>query len=154
MEEFALQWKIGHTGTAADLIMTASGRTVTVHTTYLGDGLGELVRSALDLLRGSRSSIALLLSEPGGTWLFFTDSRHHVFLQLVEFPNVWSESLWAGGSLVWSGRIGVNQYAYESLKIAEGALEYYGDAEFYLAKWGARFPAEEVSEVRDLLRAA
>lgn len=125
---------------------------VELHTSYVGDGLGSVLQAAIDLSLGAGSTIALLPDEPGGTYLFFGGANDDVYLQIVTFPNVqMAESRWAGGQVLWHGRVDVQQFVTHAAAMAADLLEGIGGVDSYANAWGGiRFPAERLARLRDL----
>lgn len=121
-----------------------------MHTTYLGDGLGSIVKAANDLRLGSSSAIAFIPAEPGGTCLFFAGAGEDAYLQVVQFADMQSESArWSGGILRWHGRVGVSQFIRGVMLMAEGVLMQCGGADAYSRAWGGiPFPARELDILR------
>ncbi|MFI2364478.1 hypothetical protein [Promicromonospora sp. NPDC019610] len=148
---FELVWRTGAVGSSADLTWRYMGAAISMHTTYVGNGLGSLVRSALDLRCGSSSAIAVLPGEPGGTYLFFQDAAREVYVQVVQFPDVWSEERWGGGDLLWSGRLPVAEYISQVVVVADSVIAQHGGADEYSKDWGGiEFPMSDVSKLRSL----
>ncbi|GAA1778056.1 hypothetical protein GCM10009681_56380 [Luedemannella helvata] len=150
MDEFSLRWHIAAPGSAT-FSMSSSQETVDVHTTYVGDGLGSVLQAAIDLQGGSSSAIAFLPGEPGGTCLFFAGADSDVYLQVVQFEDMSSESRrWTGGRLRWHDRISVKSFACQVALMAEEALARSGGVEAYRAAWGGvAFPSKKLQLLRD-----
>lgn len=150
MDELALHWTITLPGSAM-LRVNFSHETVEVHTTYIGDGLGSIVRAAVDLKLGSSTAIAFLPAEPGGTCLFFTDAGEDVYLQIVRFVDMQSESgRWSGGSLLWHGRVGVGTFVDCVAQMADSLLVRSGGSGAFAELWGGiPFPVNELKALRD-----
>ena len=149
MDTFELRWKMGNVG-SADLVVGFSQEFVEVHTTYVGYGLGSLVRAAADLRLGSSSAIAYLPGEPGGTCLFFGGAGEVVYLQVVHFSRMDPESSrWSGGSLRWQGQVGVREFIRCVVSMADEVLVSCGGQDGYMRAWGGiSFPAREVEALR------
>ena len=124
--------------------------TVEVHTTYVGDGLGSVLQAALDLQVGSSSAIAFLPAEPGGTCLFFAAAANDVYLQVVYFKDMTSESTgWSGGGLRWHETLSVQRFIRGVVVMAEEVLADCGGADAYSAAWGGiAFPGEKLHHLR------
>lgn len=150
MDEFFLRWHIVSPGSATYSLIL-SPETVELHTTYVGDGLGSVLQAALDLQGGSSSAIAFLPAEPGGTCLFFAGADSDVYLQVVHFEDMSSESgRWSGGRLRWNGRISVKRFIRQVVFMAEDVLAQCGGADAYSVAWGGiAFPAEKLQLLRD-----
>jgi hypothetical protein len=149
MSEFALQWLVGEVRSSADVVCIVDEQEFRFRTTYVGDGLGSIIKSALDLKMGSSSAIATLPAEPQGVRLLFSDAGGSAYLQIVEFPDVWSESRWSGGRLRWSGRVDVGKYAREVLGMADSVIAAFGSIEAYERAWAPLgFPLDELSALR------
>lgn len=148
---FELVWRTGAVASSADLTWRSVGAAVSMHTTYVGNGLGSLVRSALDLRRGSSSAIAVLPAEPGATYLFFQGAAREVYVQIVQFADVWSEGRWGGGDLLWSGHLAVADYISQVVVVADSVIAQHGGADEYSKDWGGiEFPTSDVSKLRSL----
>lgn len=154
MTKFSLQWKMGITG-GAELVLQHGSESVEVHTTYIGDGLGSLMASAVDLHRGSRSAFAYLPSEPSGTCLFFGGASSDVYVQIVQFADMESEfTRWSGGRLQWHGRVDTREFVRNVVLMAEDVLLQCGDTEAYTRAWGGiPFPIGELETLRQSLPA-
>lgn len=123
---------------------------VEIDTTYVGDGLGSVVRAANDLRLGSSSANAYLPSEPGGTWLFFGGANEEVYLQVVTFADTTSASRrWRNGSLRWHGMVGVEDFIRNVVLMADDVLAQCGGSDAYLRKWGdIPFPSRGLGTLR------
>ncbi|MFB6722386.1 hypothetical protein ACFCV3_19575 [Kribbella sp. NPDC056345] len=135
---------------SADLRLEVAGEVVVVHTTYLGDGLGSLLRAADALRMGASATWAFLPAEPGGTCLFFGGADDEVGLQIVEFADMVSESeQWSGGRLRWRGRVGVRAFVRGAVVMADEVLVQCGGVDGYLKAWGGiPFPLEQLEALR------
>lgn len=123
---------------------------VQVHTTYVGDGLGSVLRSAVDLQLGSSSTVALLQAEPGGTLLIFGGASDEVYLQVVQFSDVESpDRRWSGGHLRWHDRISVGDFIELTIAMAEDVMSRCGGPDAYAKIWGGiAFPADDLRKLR------
>ncbi|WP_242889827.1 hypothetical protein [Actinomadura litoris] len=146
MVEFSLDWIMGQAG-SAEFVASFPQEVIEVHTTYVGDGLGSIVKAANDLRLGSSSAIAFLPAEPGGTCLFFSGAGKEAYLQIVQFADMQSESgRWGGGVLRWHGKVEVTQFIRGVTLMAEAVLVQCGGAAAYSKAWGGiPFPAREMS---------
>ena len=135
---------------SAEFVMNFPQEVVEVHTTYVGDGLGSIVKAANDLRLGSGSAIAFLPAEPGGTCLFFAGASEEAYLQVVQFADMQSDSgRWSGGILRWHGRVKVSQFIHGVMLMAENVLVQCGGADAYSRAWGGiPFPARELDTLR------
>lgn len=149
MEELTLHWNMVRAG-SADLILRFPHEVVEVHTTYMGDGLGSVVQSAVDLQLGSSSATAFLPAEPAGTFLFFTGADEEAYLQVVQFADMESESRrWNGGSLRWCGRVNVRALIRSVVVMADDVLVQCGGADEYSRAWGGiTFPIRKLESLR------
>ncbi|MCG5446105.1 hypothetical protein NIE79_004670 [Micromonospora sp. NIE79] len=154
MDNFILRWRIGNPGSAT-FTLDFLQETVEVHTTYVADGLGSVMQAALDLQGGSSSAIAFLPAEPGGTCLFFAGADSQVYLQVVEFEDMSSEShRWGGGRLRWNGHVSIEHFVRQAVNMAEDVLVEYEDAASYRAAWGGiPFPDNKLRSLRDRIDA-
>jgi hypothetical protein len=127
-----------------------SAEVIDVHTTYVGNGLRSVVQAAIDLRLGSSSAIAFLPAEPGGTSLFFAGADEDVYLQVVQFADMQSESRrWSGGRLRWHGRVGVQELARSVVLMADDVLVQAGGSDAYSKAWGGiSFPIRELETLR------
>lgn len=152
MTEFSLHWKMKNAG-SADLDFQFMSEIVKIHTTYIGDGLGSVVGAAVDLKKGSRSAISYLPAEPGGTFLFFGGAGSDVYIQIVQFADMESESArWSGGRLQWSGRVDVGEFIQSVTVMAEELLIQCGGVESYSKAWaGIPFPIRDLESLRQEL---
>ncbi|QDY07741.1 hypothetical protein FJK98_11615 [Micromonospora sp. HM134] len=150
MDDFSLCWRIAGSGSATFVLGLPDGA-VEIHTTYIGDGLGSVLQAALDLQGGSSSAIAFLPAEPGGTCLFFGGASSCVYLQVVDFEDMSSESgRWGGGRLRWSGHVSIDHFVRQVADMAEGVQAEYEDAAAYCAAWGGiAFPEDKLRLLRD-----
>lgn len=147
MDEFSLHWNMGHPG-SADLALRFRREVIEIHTTYVGDGLRSVVQAAIDLRLGSSSAIAFLPAEPGGTCLFFGGADEDVYLQVVRFADMQSESgRWGGGSLRWHGRIGVREFIRGVMLMADEVLVQCGGSDAY-SRGDISFPSRELEALR------
>ncbi|MEU8599461.1 hypothetical protein [Streptomyces parvulus] len=149
MGDFSLDWIMGQPG-SAEFVVKFPQEVIEVHTTYVGDGLGSIMKAANDLRLGSSSAIAFLPAEPGGTCLFFAGASEEAYLQIVQFADMQSESgRWSGGILRWHGRVGVSQFIRGVMLMAEGVLVQCGGTDAYSKTWGGiPFPASELDILR------
>ncbi|MFF1626951.1 hypothetical protein [Streptomyces sp. NPDC058272] len=145
----SLNWKMTQSG-SANFILSFPRDAVEIHTTYVGDGLGSVVRAAVDLGLGSSSAIAFLPAEPGGTCLFFGDARETAYMQIVRFSDMQSESgRWSGGYLQWHGRVDVEEFIRNVALMGDEVLSRCGGSEGYSRKWGGiPFPSGELKSLR------
>ncbi|CAL9330234.1 hypothetical protein SUDANB6_00057 [Streptomyces sp. enrichment culture] len=142
-----MHWKLGGHG-SPDWHWEVAGEHLRVHTTYLGDALRSLLRSARDLQLGSGSSIAHFPGEPGGTRVFFSGAEEEVYVQLVDFPGLQSTAnRWAGGTPVWAGRVSTAGFVEDVRSMAERLLAEVGE-ERCLKQWGGPFPLRELEALR------
>lgn len=150
MDELFLRWRIGGSGSATFSLELPQDM-VEVHTTYVGDGLGSVLQAALDLQGGSSSAIAFLPGEPGGTCLFFAGADLHVYLQVVDFKDMSSESgRWGGGRLRWNGHVNVERFVHQAVTMAEDILAKCQDQASYCSAWaGIEFPENKLRLLRD-----
>lgn len=144
-----LRWRMRNAGSAT-LYLKSSQGAVEVHTTYVGDGLGSVMQAAIDLQGGSSSAIAFLPAEPGGTCLFFAGADSSVYLQVVSFEDMSSESgCWGGGRLRWNGHISVERFVQQVVAMAEDVLAEYRDVAAYAADWGGiAFPMDKLRRLQ------
>lgn len=142
----SLRWNVKGVG-SADLHWVVGSEELTVHTTYLGDGLGSLLQAALDLQLGSSATVALLQGEPAGTWFIFSGAADEVYVQIVQFDDIQSEERrWSGGFCRWHGRVEVAGLIVAVRRMAEEALARAGSAERYQRDWGGiPFPMEKLA---------
>ena len=142
-----MYWGLMGPGTAT-WHWSAAGKDLEIQTTYLGDALKSLLRSARDLQVGSRSSFVVLEDEPSGTRVFFSDAREDVYVQVVCFSDVQSTAnRWAGGKPIWAGRVSTAGFIDEVRSMAEQLLVEFGEAR-YLKEWGHPFPMRELEALR------
>lgn len=149
MDELSMHWKM-HPPGSADLVLHLPREVIEIHTTYIGNGLGSVVQSAIDLRLGSSSAIAFLPAEPGGTCLFFSSADEEAYLQVVQFTDMASESgRWRGGSLRWHGRVGVRTFIRSVVLMAGEVLVQCGGSDAYSRAWGGiPFPIRELETLR------
>ncbi|MET8282980.1 hypothetical protein [Micromonospora sp. NPDC005174] len=145
----SLRWDVKNVG-SADLHWVVGSDDLTVHTTYLGDGLGSLLQAALDLQLGSSATVALLVAEPAGTWFIFSGATEEVYVQIVEFDDVGSDDhRWSGGVSRWHGRVEVAGLISAVQRMAEEALDRAGSLDRYQRNWGGiPFPSEKLAALR------
>ena len=138
-----MRWQLRAPG-GATWHWSVAGEDLEVHTTYVGDALKSVLQSARDLQLGSGSSIALLLSEPGGTRVFFSGAEEEVYVQVVQFSDLQSmDNRWAGGQPRWAGRISTSGFIDDVRSMAEQLLLEVGESR-YLKEWGHPFPSREL----------
>jgi hypothetical protein len=150
--DFEMEWRRDPAPGGAALVIKLSGEELALETTYVGDGLGSVLRAALDLGKGSSSALAFLPSEPSGVCLFFSGAEVDVYLQVVRFADMQSpENRWAGGRLLGAGRIRVRDFITQVVLMVEGILDAYGGADGYKRDWGGvAFPEAELDALRRL----
>ena len=148
-DELSLRWLTAAPG-SADLVWEAHGKRVTVHTTYVGDGLGSVMQAAIDLQVGSSTAIAFLPAEPSGSCVFFSDAADEVYVQIVRFSDMESEdNRWTGGVLRWHGRIKAAILIQAVRSMAEEVLARFGTLEEYSRRWGGvSFPMGKLTTLR------
>lgn len=149
MTKLSLRWVLSNAG-SADFYFHFMSESVKIHTTYVGDGLGSLIEAAVDLQNGSRSAIAYLPAEPGGNCMFFGGAGIDVYIQIVQFTDMESESSrWSGGKLRWSGRVDVRKFVQGVAIMAEEVLSQCGGVEGYSQAWsGAPFPVCDLESLQ------
>ncbi|MET7952012.1 hypothetical protein [Micromonospora sp. NPDC005324] len=145
----SLDWEVKNVG-LADLHWVVGSDGLTVHTTYLGDGLGSLMQAAVDLQLGSSATVALLQAEPAATWFIFSGATDEVYVQIVQFDDVQSEDRrWSGGISRWRGRVEVAGLISAVRRMAEEALARAGSLDRYQRNWGGiPFPSEKLAALQ------
>lgn len=146
--DVTLEWTIiGHG--SARLTWSVGASTVSLETTYVGDGLRSILNAANDLRLGSYSTLAHLLDEPSGYLILFAGAESDVLVQIVVFPyfDHSEQRRWSGGELVWSGRIDVGSLVRAARRMAESVLDRYG-VDGKLREWGMPFPINELATLR------
>jgi hypothetical protein len=130
------------------LVWDVAGATLEVPSSYVGDALGELMQTALDLKKGGRSSFCHFLGEPGGYRMFFSGADAEVYVQVVRFPDLQSEGArWAGGTVIWAGRILTNGFIESVIGMGNAIIHDLG-IDGYRKIWGKPFPVELLSALQ------
>lgn len=145
-----LRWTlVGQGRGSARFVWTSGPDSVTIGTSYVGDGLRGLLRAARDLQLGSSATFTHLLDEPHGYRIFFSGAAEKVYVQIVLFKDLYSEGKrWAGAELRWEGPVRTRQFIEAVIAMAERARRDYPDGE-YERRWGFPFPDEELSLLRE-----
>jgi hypothetical protein len=139
-----LRWVISGPG-SANLLWTLEASTVRIHTTYVGDALGSVMRAAIDLRIGSSSTYATFEGEPGGTRVFFNRSDDQGYVQIVDFPRMSSKHSWEGGVLRWSGCVPVAEFVEGVRAMAEAILSEHGESGYARLWGGIPFPMRQLT---------
>lgn len=145
----AMRWQLGAYGSAR-FSWDVAGRTIEVSTSYVGDALDGLIRAASDLKVGASATFTHFLSEPGGHRIFFSGAAEEVFVQLVQFDDLQSETeRWKGGVLVWSGRVKTDDFVMSVRLMSELMLQEKG-LDGYRRAWGKPFPVRELEALKSM----
>jgi hypothetical protein len=142
-----MHWHLGGFGSAM-FVWDVGSATLEIPSSYIGDALGDLMQTALDLKKGARSSFCHFLGEPGGHRVFFSGAGVEVYVQVVRFPNLDSEhGRWAGATLVWAGRVSTRRFVESVVDMATDLIRNLGE-DGYQRTWGRPFPTELLSALR------
>jgi hypothetical protein len=148
-EHSAMRWQLRAYGSALFGWDVARGP-IAVPTSYVGDALADLIQVASDLKLGSSATFMHFLGEPGGYRMFFSGAAEEVFVQLVQFDDLQSETeRWKGGVLVWAGRVGTNEFINSVRSMSELVLQEIG-LKGYRKAWGRPFPVQALEALRAL----
>lgn len=134
----ALVWRIRNYG-SADIAWRLGSADLTLHTTYVGDGLNGLMRAAVDLRNGSRTAYTGLEGEPGGTLLLFAQPGDRLYVQIIQFGVL---RTWDRSNLVWSGHVPTDEFIGAVDEMATDLLNRHGEDEYTRLWGGIPFPMD------------
>ena len=149
VDVLALSWSLRGVGSAKLTWSPAREEPVCIFTTYLGDGLSELVEMGIALALGVRQSFATLLGEPVGHRIFFSGDEK-LYVEIVKFEDPMSpEGRWNHGKVRWAGQ--VSRFSFvESIRGMIETVSDMHDLDEYERIWGFPFPAERYEMLRRL----
>jgi hypothetical protein len=142
-----MRWQLEAYGSAR-FSWDVAGGPIEVSTSYLGDALGDLFQAAADLKIGASATFTHFLGEPGGYRMFFSGAAEEVFVQVVQFDDLHSETeRWKGGVLVWAGRVRTRDFI-ESVRLMGEAVLQENGLDGYQRAWGKPFPSRELEALQ------
>lgn len=145
-----MRWKLGAYGSAR-FSWDVAGGPIELNTSYVGDALGGLIQAAIDLKIGASATFTHFLGEPGGYRMFFSGAADEVFVQVVQFDDLQSETeRWKGGAIAWAGRVGTADLIEAVRLMGEGVLQENG-LDGYQRSWGRPFPSRELDALQSML---
>lgn len=141
VDALALSWSLRGVGSAKLTWSPAGEEPVHIFTTYLGDGLSELVEVGIALSLGARRSFATLLGEPVGHRMFFSGGEM-IYVEIVQFEDLMSlDDRWNRGKVRWADQISRSSLVESIRDMAETVRDQH-DLNEYEREWGFPFPVE------------
>ncbi|MFE1297916.1 hypothetical protein [Streptomyces sp. NPDC058731] len=145
-----LTWSLAGSGWATCTLETADG-TVEVLASRIGNAPEDLLTAVARLVAGAAETRAQFEAEPTAfRWIFRRDG-HDARLRLLELPHGRSPD--SAGTVLWSGRLGVDAVARAVTRCFDEVVRVHGESG-YLSRWGAPFPRWELQALRRLRRDA
>lgn len=141
--QLELIWKITGIG-SADMAWNVGDASISLHTTYVGDGLQSFLSAAADINNGSHASAAVLEGEPGGYLLLLGANGEDVFVQILQFGVI---RTWTRSALQWSGLLPKAQFLSAVCTMAAEVLDRHGEAEYARLWGGIPFPMAEYRQL-------
>ncbi len=143
IKSVTLKWNLTGRGWATCSLRLGDD-VVDVSTSFLGDALDSLLKSATDLGLGSSSTFAHLAQEPGCTRMFLSGARFEgvdrVYLQIVRFGgHRGDDNSWEEGRVLWQGIVSLDEFVSSVRLAAQAVLDTHGE-EGYRRQWGKPFP--------------
>ncbi|WP_226636945.1 hypothetical protein [Brevundimonas poindexterae] len=117
------------------------------------DALGDMIRAAVDLLRGADSCRFSFDGEPVETrWVLDRDAPNEVRLRLLQFPHICRSSAFDPGVERFSAVMAADSFVRAVLREADRIHFELGEAD-YEKRWGTAFPAKELEILRTARKA-
>lgn len=119
----------------------------------LTDALGDMIRAAVDLLRGADSCRFSFDGEPVETrWVLDRDAPDEVRLRILQFPDIYRSSASDPGFERFSAVMAADSFVRAVLREADRINFELGEAA-YEKRWGTAFPAKELEVLRTARKA-
>ena len=136
----------------ADARISAGGRHRNMTVSYLSDALGDMARSALHLLRGSREVSFAFEDEPGEhRWILTRGTMDSLRIRILWFEDTFSRSSPDQGAEVFSCDCAVLDFVGQVSAVLQNIVTDDG-IEGYKRRWQNHdFPTDTFNEIQRLL---
>ena len=150
----SVQYELTGSGDSACTV-EIDGRKVQTTASYLGDALGDLLRTVSDLLQGAGEASFSFDEEPGEyRWRFFNDGSGGIRIRIRWFDKLWGQEPDEDGKVVFDARCRLRTFAGAVASAAQAVLDKHG-MEGYEKEWIEHcFPIGLLQEIQQMLQSS